>query len=82
VTKVMVDEHNTAISSSWDQTLIIWDLTSKKEVMKLKGAHKSIVREFDWHNSLLVSGDKDGYVAFWDINEGRPFKVAKAHTVS
>lgn len=80
VTKVMVDEYNIAASSSYDHTLIIWDLTSKSEAMKLTGPHKSPVLEFDWHNSLLVSGDKDGYVAFWDINEGKPFKVAKAHT--
>lgn len=41
------------------------DLTSKTEAMKLTGPHKSPVLEFDWHNSLLVSGDKDGYIAFW-----------------
>ncbi len=35
--------------------------------------------DFDWHNSLLVSGDKNGTVAFWDINVGKPIKTVKCH---
>jgi len=38
---------------------------TKAESMKLTGPHKSPVLDFDWHNSLLVSGDKDGFLIFW-----------------
>ena len=41
------------------------DLNSKNEAMRLAGPHKAAVLDFDWHNSLLVSGDKNGVVAFW-----------------
>jgi len=75
----MVDDYNVGASSSYDHSVIIWDLTTKQEAMKLLGPHKSPVLDFDWHFSLLVSGDKDGYLAFWDINEGEAFKVAKCH---
>jgi hypothetical protein len=40
------------------------------ESRKLFGPHKSAVLDFDWKNSLCVSGDKTGTVVFWDINEG------------
>jgi len=42
--------------------------------------------EFDWHNSLLVSGDKAGILAIWvflyyikDLNEGKAIKAIKTH---
>lgn len=34
---------------------------------------------FEWSNSLIVSGGKDGTLAFWDINKQKPFKTAKTH---
>jgi len=33
--------------------------------MRLAGPHKAAVLDFAWHNSLIVSGDKNGVVAFW-----------------
>lgn len=35
--------------------------------------------EFEWRNSLCVSGDRAGSVAFWDINRGDPLKSVKIH---
>ena len=35
--------------------------------------------EFEWNNSLAVSGDRNGQIAFWDINRGEPLKTLKAH---
>ena len=43
------------------------------------GPHKDAILDFAWHNSLAVSGDKNGMVALWDINEGVPIKSAKIH---
>jgi len=75
----MVDDYNVGASSSYDHTIMIWylrilqgklnvlyrDLTTKQEAQKLVGPHKSPVLDFDWHFSLLVSGDKDGFLGFW-----------------
>jgi len=32
---------------------------------KLIGPHKEAIMDFEWINSLLVSGDKSGVVAIW-----------------
>lgn len=55
------------------------DLDSKSSATRLMGVHKEPVLDFDWHNSLLVSGDKNGYVVFWDVNEAKAIKVRKCH---
>ena len=35
--------------------------------------------EFAWRNSLAVSGDRAGGLAFWDINRPEPLKTVNAH---
>ena len=35
--------------------------------------------EFAWQNSLCVSGDRKGGLAFWDINRAEPLKTLNAH---
>lgn len=44
------------------------------------GPHKAPILDFDWKNSLCVSGDRDGRVAFWDINKTDVVKKCKFHT--
>ena len=58
VTKVMVDSSNIAITGSYDCTLMLWNLNGLNEGRKFFGPHKSAVMDFDWNNSLLVSGDR------------------------
>lgn len=45
--------------------MITRDLDSKTDAMRLAGEHKGPVLEFDWHNSLVASGDKNGLLIFW-----------------
>lgn len=80
VTKVMTDHTGTAISASYDGTMIIWNLSGLDEARKLFGPHKQAVMDFDWKNSLVVSGDRQGVVAFWDINEGEAVSQKRVHT--
>ena len=47
--------------------------------MGLFKGHKDSVTEFEWYNSLCVSGDRGGGVAFWDINAGKVIKSVRAH---
>ena len=35
--------------------------------------------EFAWKNSLCVSGDRKGGIAFWDINRAEPLKKLNSH---
>ena len=76
----MTDEHEIAMSCAYDGTMIIWNLGNMEEARKLFGPHKQAIMDFDWHNSLAVSGDRQGVVAFWDINEGEAVMEKKAHT--
>ena len=80
VTKVMVDNSNIAITGSYDCTLMLWNLNGLNEGRKFFGPHKSAVMDFDWNNSLLVSGDRQGVVSFWDINEGEPVMFKTIHS--
>jgi WD40 repeat protein len=55
------------------------DLNTKNNAIRLHGPHKDAVLDFAWNNSLVVSGDKSGTIAFWDINTGTPIKSSKIH---
>lgn len=35
--------------------------------------------EFEWVNSLVVSGARDGSLAVWDINTGQPLSIIQGH---
>ena len=74
ISKVMTDEHYICISASYDCTLNLWNLQGGQQGSSMYGPHKNAILDFDWRNSLLVSGDKNGCVAFWDLHyrsEGR-----------
>lgn len=79
ISKVKVDEHCIALSSSYDCFINVWDMNRIDTVQQLYGPHKNAVLDFDWKNSLVVSGDKNGVVAFWDINAGRHVAKMQAH---
>jgi len=64
ISKVMADDR-IGISASYDATIILWDLLAKAESERLIGPHKEAIMDFEWQNSLLVSGDKSGVVAIW-----------------
>jgi WD40 repeat protein len=79
ISKLKVDENSICISASYDCTMNIWDLDDTRKSDKMFGPHKNAIMDFDWKNSLVVSGDKDGVVAFWDINAVDSFKKIKCH---
>lgn len=65
ISKVLVDENCIGLSSSYDCFINVWDLNSIDTVQQLYGPHKKAILDMDWRNSLVVSGDKAGVVAFW-----------------
>ena len=75
----MVDQNNVAVSASYDASLLVWNLNTLECVNALFKGHRNACLTFEWNNSLIVSGGKDGSVAFWDINKGKPIKKATSH---
>jgi WD40 repeat protein len=60
ISKVRVDSSNVAISAGYDASLLVWSLDTLQCVNGLFNGHKAAVMEFEWNNSLAVSGDKNG----------------------
>jgi WD40 repeat protein len=79
----MVDEQNFGISASYDASLLVWNLDTIECSQGLFNGHKDAVVEFNWRNSLVVSGDRGGSMAIWDINTGQAVRsmpgVHKGH---
>ena len=67
------------MSAAYDSSLLVWRLDGLECVQGLFNGHKDAVVEFAWQNSLAVSGDRVGGLAFWDINRGDPLMVKKGH---
>ncbi len=70
ISKVKVDAYNVAVTAAYDSSLLVWNLDTKECLTGLFNGHKDAVMEFEWVNSLVVSGARDGSVAVWDINTG------------
>jgi len=59
--------------------LLVWNLDTYECLGGLFKGHKDAVLTFEWNNSLIVSGGKDGTVTLWDINNPKHIKSAKTH---
>lgn len=79
ISKVKVDSRNVAISAAYDAALLIWVLDSLECAQGLFKGHKDAVLDFEWVNSLCVSGDRSGGLALWDVNTGKTLKQEIAH---
>lgn len=64
-----------------DNTIRIFDLSSKKEKFVLKG-HADRVRAVDYSpdSKLLVSGDEEGKIKLWNAVEGKEIATWAGHT--
>lgn len=71
ISKVKVDPNNIAVSAAYDSSLLVWNLNTRECLTGLFQGHKDAVMEFEWVNSLVVSGSRDGGVTLWDINTGQ-----------
>jgi WD40 repeat protein len=80
ISKIISDERNVGISASYDSSLLVWNLDNIECLQGLFNGHKEAVVEFEWKNSLVVSGDRGGSMAIWDINTDQSVRqMAGAH---
>ena len=80
ISSVQVDSNDVGISSSYDKSLIVWDLHRLNRIISLPGTAPVIT--FIWNNSLAVSGERNGAAHFWDINTGKKFYSVQNHSSS
>ncbi|KAH9622130.1 hypothetical protein KSS87_017966 [Heliosperma pusillum] len=72
----------TIVSSSWDKTVKIWNLTNCKLRSTLAG-HNAYVNTVavSPDGSLCASGGKDGVILLWDLAEGKKLYSLDASTI-
>lgn len=72
---------NWAISASHDRTLKLWDLTTGKELLTLKGHAKS-VNAAVWHpfGRQIISASNDHTLRLWDLETKLTLGVFQGHT--
>ena len=80
ISAVMVDQHDIGISASYDKTMIVWDLHRLRKLISLNGTAPVVT--FIWNNSLVVSGERNGAVHFWDINTGQRVHSVQNHSAA
>ena len=68
------------ISSSFDQTIKVWDISSLKCVCTLKGHTGSVTTVQVLNNFEIISGSRDRTIKIWDLrNGGECIKTLHGH---
>jgi len=82
VTGIDVNEElNQAVSSSWDRTVKVWDLTTGKAKETLSMTeHVSGVQYVD--TNLLACGERDGSISVWDTRKGMVARKTLDHGIA
>ncbi|ELS00388.1 WD40 repeat-containing protein [Xenococcus sp. PCC 7305] len=83
ISGVVITKNNTVISSSQDGTIRFWDLSTGEEERESKN-HQSPVDAIalSKDESLLISGDGDGNVKIWDLQDPsaeQPIETKQVH---
>ena len=65
---VMSVDGSQIVSGSWDQTIRVWDVASRREVAKLEGHTGTVANvALSMDGSRIVRGSSDKTIRVWDV---------------
>jgi len=68
-------------SGSLDQSIILWDMASVRELRTLSGHTDSVQSvAFSPDGSILASGSRDDTIKLWDVAGGRELRTLSGHS--
>ena len=70
-------------SGSWDHTIKLWDVDSRREIATLKGHSDKVYSvSFSPDGQVLASGSRDHTIKLWDVDSRRLIATLKGHSNS
>ncbi|MCY2962747.1 MAG: hypothetical protein NT069_03695, partial [Planctomycetota bacterium] len=70
----------TLVSGSWDHTVKIWDVETRKEKAELRGHQEPVTSvAISPDARLLATASTDGTVRIWNVAEGTESAVLRGH---
>ena len=79
-----VNKYKCFISTSWDRAISIHDENDAEGgilLRRIDNAHDTDISALDYnsHMSMIVSGDSDGVIRYWDYEFVRPLGICNGH---
>jgi WD40 repeat protein len=79
-TVALTRDARTALSASWDCTVILWDVSSGRKIRSLEGHKASVLAAaFSPDEVQVLSGSSDKTLKLWDVNTGREVRSFTGH---
>ena len=68
------------VSGSWDNTIKLWDVATRREITTLKG-HTNGVHSvaFSPDGTMIASGSQDNTIKLWDVATRREITTLEGH---
>ena len=68
-------------TSSFDQSVKIWDIEKKKRIFTLSGHTAEVIKlDHTYHGDQLLSGSFDNTAKVWDLKTGQMVRNLFGHT--
>ena len=77
----MSEDGKLAISGSWDNTLILWDVATGRRIRTFSGHSGSVnAVSMSGDGKLVISGSLDKTLILWDVATGRRIRTFSGHS--
>lgn len=73
----IASETKTVVAVSTDHVLAVWDILNYQGIRVINGAFESVA--VNRQGNFAITGDRDGAVSLWNLENGKCLKVLKGH---